>query len=156
MDHSLLFTKLNDVNQIEYDTWNKWGLIPSERPTLVQPAPVYRYVEIPGRDGPLDMTDYLIGRPTYSDRKGTFEFYVDTDFKLDNITNDWVAKRNSLVQFFDGSKMRMRMADEPNIYYIGRFHLREYRPGATYSTISIEYEIEPYRYNVSDGTEAGL
>ena len=155
MEHSLLFMKLNDQSQHEYNTWDDWGLIPATRPTLVQPTPVYKYVDIPGKDGPLDTTDYLIGRPTYSDRKGTFEFYVDTNFFI-NGSNNWIDKRKIYSDFFDGSRMRIRLADEPGIYYIGRVHFREYRPGATYSTMSIEYEIEPYRRKVSDNSEAGV
>lgn len=151
MEHSLLFMKLNDTSKREYNTWSTWGLIPASRPTLAQPQPVYKYVDIPGRDGPLDTTDYLIGRPTYTDRKGTFEFYVD------NTSENWMARRANLAQFFDGTKMRLRFEDEQDGYcYFGRFFFREWRPGPSYSSVVIEYEVQPYRYRMSDNTEAGL
>ena len=145
MYHSLIFQDGNT----RVNTWDNWRLIPSSRPTLVQPTPVYKYVDIPGRDGSLDTTDYLIGRPTYSDRKGQFEFYVYND------GTNWVNRRAQIASFLTGKKMKMFLEDEPNYYYYGRFFFKEWRSDANYSKVVIEYQVAPYRY-LSNGKEAGL
>ena len=145
MYHSLIFQDGN----IRVNTWDNWRLIPSSRPTLVQPTPVYKYVEIPGRDGALDTTDYLIGRPTYSDRKGQFEFYVYNDGQ------NWVNRRAQIASFLTGKKMKMFLEDEPNYYYYGRFFFKEWKSDPQFSKVIIEYQVAPYRY-LSNGQEAGL
>ena len=145
MYHSLIFQDGN----IRVNTWDNWRLIPSSRPTLVQPTPVYKYIEIPGRDGTIDTTDYLIGRPTYSDRKGQFEFYVYNDGQ------NWVNRRAQIASFLTGKKMKMFLEDEPNYYYYGRFFFKEWKSDPQFSKVIIEYQVAPYRY-LSNGQEAGL
>lgn len=145
MYHSISF----DIGDKKvYNTWNKWHLIPTTRPVVVQPTQTYNYVEIPGRTGALDITDYLFKGPTYSDRIGSFEFYV-----ADNV---FANRKMELAKFFDGSKiMKMMLEDDPKYYYRGRFFFKQWTPEATYSRVTIEYRLEPYRYT-SDGKVDGL
>lgn len=149
MYHSLIFQPDNEGRR--YNTWSNWHLIPSSRPIVPQPSPVYKYVDIPGRNGSIDISDYLTGTVTYSDRKGTFTFYVDNDKR------SWASRRAELASFFNGRKMKMWLEDEANYYYYGRFFLREWRTDASsnYSQVTIEYQVSPYRY-LSNGEEAGL
>ena len=92
MYHSLIFIDGN----ITRNTWDNWHLIPSSRPVVVRPTATYKYVDVPGMDGSLDLTDYLIGRPTYSDCSGSFEFYVANDY------GDWVSRKNEKASFLNG------------------------------------------------------
>jgi len=170
MYHSLIFEKLDNSN-IHVNTWDNWHLIPVARPIVAQPTAMYKYVDIPGADGQLDLTDYLIGRPVYSNRTGTFEFYVvngpefyspyerTTKDGVKQYANtnygDWPSRRAAIASFLDGSKMKMYLEDERNYYYIGRFMFRDWKPGAVNSTVSIEYTLDPYRYLVNGG-KAGL
>ena len=145
MYHSVIFQDGN----IRYNTWDNWRLIPSSRPTIVQPTPVFKYVDIPGRDGQLDTTDYLVGRPTYSDRKGSFEFYVANDGVA------WTSRRTQIASVLNGKKMKMILEDEPNYYYYGRIFFKEWKPDPQFSKVIIEYQVGPYRY-LTNGQEAGL
>ena len=145
MYHSVIFQDGN----VRKNTWDNWRLIPSSRPTVVQPTPLFKNVDIPGKDGTLDITDYLIGRPTYSDRKGSFEFYVSND------GTSWTARRASIASFLNGKKMKMILEDEPQYYYYGRFFFKEWRSEPQFSKVVIDYQVGPYRY-LLDGKEAGL
>lgn len=147
--HSLIFQLYNDPSARNYNTWDNWHLIPSARPVVAQPNPVYNYVDIPGSDGSMDLTDYLVGRPTYSDRTGSFEFYVENDH------GDWASRRAEIASFFNGRRMKMYLADDPQYYYDGRFFFRAWTPDASHSKVTIEYRLKPYRY-LSTGKEAGL
>lgn len=150
MYHSINFIDENDVAK---NTWEDWHLIPVARPVVPQPNPTYTYVEIPGMDGSLDFTDYLIGRPTYSDRSGSFEFYVDHRAPG---YQDWTVTRAALAAFLNGRVMKMQLEDDPDYYYLGRFLFRAWTPDASYSKVTIEYRVNPYRYLVSTDEEAGL
>lgn len=142
MYHSLTFT----IGNVTRNTWNNWHLIPSARPVVSQPTPSYKYVEIPGRDGSLDLSNYLVGRPTYSDRSGSFKFYVANDY------GNWVDRKTEIAQFLDGAKeMKMTLEDDPRHYYLGRFYMKEWAPGANNSEVTIEYRVKPYKYRSNDG-----
>ncbi len=180
MYHSIQFT---DDKNTTINTWDNWHLIPSSRPVIVQPTPIYKYVDIPGRDGTLDTTDYLIGRPTYTDRKGTLEFIAaniignvknygnEYDpkklrtgkddpfyFSRESATSygDWASRRSQIAAFLDGRKMKVRLYDDDrDYYYYGRVFFREWRPDPQFSKVIIEYQLNPYKYTLN-GKEAGL
>lgn len=145
MYHSLIF----QYGDIKINTWDNWHLIPSARPVVAQPTPVYTYVDIPGKDGSMDLSDYLVGRPTYSDRTGSFEFYVANDY------GNWASRRAEMTSFLNGRKMKVYLEDEPQYYYEGRFWFKQWTPDASHSKVTIEYRLKPYRYHAS-GKEAGL
>lgn len=147
MYHSLTFEK-SRTNVI--NTWDQWNLIPSSRPVFAQPTPTYKYVDIPGRDGQLDLSDYLLGsRPVYSDRKGQFDFYVA------NNGRSWLSKREEIAGFLDGTKMKCRLENDVGRYYYGRFFLKEWKSEANFSHVIIEYQVDPYWY-YDNGTKGGL
>lgn len=138
---------------VRYNTWNNWHLIPTTRPVVAQPTPNYTYVDIPGADGSLDITDYLIGRPTYSDRTGSFDFYV-ADYNGEK--KSWSSVRAQIASVLNGRVMKMFLEDEKeNYYYEGRVYLKQWTPDSNFSKVTIEYRLKPYRYK-ADGKKAGL
>lgn len=141
MYHSLIFIDGN----ITRNTWDNWHLIPSSRPVVVRPTATYKYVDVPGMDGSLDLTDYLIGRPTYSDCSGSFEFYVANDY------GDWVSRKNEIASFLNGRVLKMYLEDDPIYYYEGRFYLRDWKSGGSFSSVTIEYRLKPYKFKASSG-----
>ncbi len=144
LEHSINFYTSNTVY---YNTYIHWHLIPVTVPVVAEPAPVYNYIDIPGRDGALDLSNYLIGRPTYGDRIGTFEFYVDHEQGSGN----WASRRDEISAILNCEKiMKMQLVDEmvngKKPYYKGRFHLKQWVPDPSYSKVIIEYRVEPMQY----------
>ena len=148
MYHSLIFKDGTTVR----NTWNNWHLIPSTRPVVAQPNPVYKYVDVPGRDGSLDFSDYLIGRPTYTDRSGSFSFYVaNEDPNTGKGFGNWASRKQDIAQFLNGKKtLKLTLEDDINYYYLGRFYMKDWQPGENFSTVVIEYRVKPYKYRESD------
>lgn len=148
MYHSLIFKD----GTIVRNTWNNWHLIPSTRPVVAQPTPAYKYVDVPGRDGSLDFSDYLIGRPTYSDRSGSFSFYVaNEDPSTGKGFGNWASRKQDIAQFLDGRKLlKLTLEDDINYYYLGRFYMKDWQPGENFSMVVIEYRVKPYKYRESD------
>ena len=60
MYHSITFGDKN--------TWDDWHLIPSKRPSFNPPNVKSQYVDIPGGNGVLDLTESLTGYPLYNTR----------------------------------------------------------------------------------------
>ena len=148
MYHSLIFKDGTNIR----NTWNNWHLIPSTRPVVSQPNVTYKYVDIPGKSGSIDLSNYLVGKPTYSDRSGSFTFYVaNDDPKTGKSFGDWASRKQEIAQFLDGRKtLKMTLEDDINYYYLGRFYMKDWQPGANFSTVTIEYRVAPYKYRESD------
>lgn len=142
MYHSLIITK-NGSESV--NTWDDWYLIPTSMPVVSMPTMTTSYVDIPGRDGSIDLSDYLVGRPTYSDRSGTFEFIVVPEH------GDLETRRTQIAAFLDGSKVTMKLEDDQGYYYEGRMRLSSWSNSDQMSRASIEYRFRPYKIRISDG-----
>lgn len=128
---------LNGVN-----TWDEWHLIPSSRPTIAMPGVSEKYIEIPGRDGSIDLSDWLAGRPIYGDRQGSLEFYHQNGYE------DWETVRRAMAHYFHGRTLKMILEDDPAYYYEGRFKLNEWKSEASHSKVVIDYRLKPYKWHV--------
>lgn len=128
------------------NTWDDWHLIPTERPSIASPGVSTSFVEIPGRDGAIDMTTFLTGRPVYGERQGSFDFYVDNDHEY------WETIRMKIMNFLHGQRMRIVLEDDPDYYWEGRFVVDSWKSEAARSRISINYQVGPYKKRIrSDG-----
>lgn len=77
------------------------------------PAPAVKtqYVDVPGRDGLIDLSESLTGEPVYQNVKGSITFIVlkGANFNLDTFINT-----------YHGKIMRFYTDEQPNYYRIGR------------------------------------
>lgn len=135
------------------NSWDDWFLIPSSAPEIPLSAPTLKYIEVPGRSGSLDATFYLVNELVYPDRTGSFEFIIDHEkYGKKNAHKDRIENRDYLKEkinsFFTHSnrKLRIRLEDDPDYLYYGRCYLRDMKFGTNYSTVSIEYRVDPWKY----------
>lgn len=131
-------------------TFESWHLVPSSRPVFPPPKPKTKYVDIPGGDGSIDLTDSLAGRPAYSNREGSFDFLVLNDFsELGPNSYNWVDIYSSVMKFLHGKLLYAVLDDDPNYYYKGRFHVESWTSEKDFAKIVIGYSVEPYKYKRS-------
>ena len=111
--------------------------------TLSPPEPKTTTVEIPGRDGVLDLTESLIGDVTYGNRSMTFTFLI-VDLEQFEVVKTQVS--NAL----HGRKFNFEMTMDPGYTYTGRFKVTSYTHTATWNHgicgfIEVEIDAEPYK-----------
>lgn len=111
--------------------------------TLSPPEPKTTTVEIPGRDGVLDLTESLIGDVSYGNRSMTFTFLI-VDLEQFEVVKTQVS--NAL----HGRKFNFEMTMDPGYTYTGRFKIKSYTHMATWSHgicgyIEVEIDAEPYK-----------
>lgn len=145
---------------IPYDpirnTYRNWYLVPSKRPVFSTPAVKKHVVEIPGGDGSIDMTEALAGRPTYSNRTGSFEFYVLNDYsEYGPKVYDWVSIHEDLMAFLHGQRRYAVLEDDPGYFYDGRFTVDDWSSESDYARVTIGYDVAPFKYKV-DPTDITL
>lgn len=157
----------HSINIGEKNTWTDWHLIPSSRPYIEMPTIKEKSVEIPGRNGVIDLTTFLTGSPTYGNRKGSWEFYVANEFFLSSLAFDdsqnpkrgsnegeddggdekdtgeiWAKNLRKIVKYCHGKVLTVALEDHPDHRYRGRLKV-SYKPQKDYSMVTIEYDLEP-------------
>ena len=159
MYHSLTFFENGDiVNGHPFNTWTNLHLIPSERPTIPYPSIDKKYVSIPGRGRQLDLTDYLTGQRVFGPRSGSWTFIVDPNyyfellkgnrnFTSEDLANHWINDYKNYLERFHSKRLCVELEDDPGYFYEGRFILKDWKPEERYSTITIEFDLDPQCYS---------
>ena len=136
MYHSITF--INSSNE-EKNTWDDWHLIPSSRPVF-NPAEVKtQYVDLPGGNGQIDLTESLTGYPVYKNRTGSIEFYVE------NGHESWDVLYSKIANYLHGRTLTAYLEDDSGFFYEGRFDINEWKSDKWWSIITINYNVYPYK-----------
>lgn len=152
MYHSVTFGEKN--------SWDDWYLIPTSRPVINPPQQKTNYVEIPGLNGILDLSESLTGFPTYQNRTGSIEFIVMNN-QLDispNIGRNFDFKRwhrtySDIMDYLHGKSLKAILEDDKSYYYVGRFSVNDWKSDEKYSTITIDYDVYPFKKELSSSLE---
>lgn len=148
MYHSIIFGDKN--------TWADWYLFPSSRPLFNPPSPKTKFIDIPGADGQLDLSEVLTGDVAFSNRTGTIEFIVDNGQLSDYKAENWIHLYSEIMEYLHGKYLRAFLEDEPEFYYEGRFTVNQWKSDPHNSKIVIEYNVAPYKYEAASSLEDWL
>ena len=145
MYHSIVFKNADGITK---NTWDNWHLIPTAKPSFPVPEPRTNYVDIPGKDGSIDMTTYLTGDVSYSDRSAAFEFIaLDTE-------NDWESRCTDISNFLHGKTIQIILEDDPFYYYEGRAVLEEKKTDGQFPMIKIGCRVGPFKKHIGSNSES--
>lgn len=133
-----------------------WFLVPKERPSIEKASVKEHYIDIPGANGGLDLTESLTGFPLYDYIEGSFEFTIlndrtlvivnDSCVKTKEIEISWEVLNRDIREFLNGKQRYMMLEDDPSWYYYGRFTVEKY-DSSDYSNskITITYKVYPFK-----------
>lgn len=128
--------KFNDSHSY-YDL----NLILSES-TISPAAPKENYVDIPGADGSLDLTEAL-GNVRYSDRTGKLVFSVLP-------SDDFEEKKSEIANFLNGQKFKITFDKDPDWYYIGRCKINDHKCDKRVGKITVDLKLQPWKLKVNE------
>lgn len=160
--HAILFGDgtLQDGQFKGLSTYEDFHLIPSSRPTIGMPGVETKFVTIPGRDGTVDLSEFLhSGRPAFGDRSGTFEFVVENDFDPNaNPEEFWMTIYPKLLNELHGKRLKIVLQeDDPDYYWEGRLTVDSYEADdGNHSKVSISYAVGPFKWRIRKTSEKML
>lgn len=148
----------HSINIGDINTWDDWHLVPSSRPLVNPPSVKTHYVSVPGRSGSIDLTETNAGKATFANRTGSWEFFVINSGQIiyDSSYDAWYERYTELMKYLDGSDYDVILDDDPAFYYHGRLTLDSWSSNPGNSTITISYNLEPYKWSVEDQNERWL
>ena len=147
------------------DTWKDLHLIPTTVPVIQPPPLKTNTIDVPGANGSVDMTEILTGRPLYENRTGSIDFYVDNSAEeyCGKITDEdipgayrWDYAYDKILNSIHGFRKKVILTDARSYYYEGRVSINSYKSDKLTGTISLDYDLEPFKMSVNSTTEPWL
>lgn len=121
-------------------SFREYGLLPLSKPVISPPAVKTYYVEVPGADGSIDLTEALTGYVTYGDRTGKF------DYQLYAPKDEWLNVYNQIVSDLHGKAMDVVLDDDDKYYYHGRLSVGSLNVDKNKAKIQITGTFKSGRY----------
>ena len=141
MYHSINFK----IDGKTYNTWDSWRLIPYPRPSVAMPKVRTKYLDIPGMNGQMDISEILTGKPLYENRTGSWEFYISRRPFENGTVHTWIDTWHKIAEALHGKTGTTWLEDDKYTVYTGRFSLgTEFNTQKDYSKIKIEYTLNPF------------
>lgn len=106
--------------------------------TIEQAQAKTEYIDIPGGDGQLDLTESF-GDVKYSNRKLTAEFQTKLRHQA------FYNKFEEIVNAINGRCIKVVLDEDENFYFEGRVSINEYKSNEKIGSIVIEVDCEPYK-----------
>lgn len=139
-----IYNVKNNVKNLNgRSTWHHWQLIPTSRP-VINPAPFKaNFISIPGGNGSIDASTVLTNYPTYEDRSGSIEFKSIRDY---GSPKGWVRTYELIQNYLHGRRFKVILYDDPLFYYQGRMTVNAWKSDKDWSTITLDYRFDPFKY----------
>lgn len=138
MYHSLIISGRN--------TFDAWGMVPTSRPAVNPPSVKTTYVDLPASHGVLDYTSLLLEETPFGQREGSWEFVLRPGA-------NWANVYASVLNYLHGARHTVILEDDPAFQYEGRLQVRQWRSDPKYSRITIDYQLDPFKYSVVSSGE---
>lgn len=124
------------LNGVSTHTGNDLDLV-QERKEIGAPEVQFYTVEVPGRNGVLDLTKSLTGRTTFFNRKINFRYFASG-------TLAEILEKIDTLMMYHGETVRIIDDDTPAYYYEGSVVVEVDRKPA-YAYINLEVDAQPFR-----------
>lgn len=109
------------------------------------------YVEVPGHNGPLDLSTVLTdGEPYYGSRE-----FVATLESSEGTRLEREQRINQMINQLDGWRMNITLPDDTEHYISGRVRVEKLYNDLAHAAVQVTATCEPWRYNNSE-TVVGL
>lgn len=130
-------------------TYKDWNLILIST-DIGFPDPKTETIDIPGADGELDFSEVLTGDISYNNR--TISIQLEMVDKFEN----WRNKISEISNYLHGKKLKIIFDEDPSFYYFGRLFVNDFKSNKSTGTITIEANVEPYKYDLFSSLEDWL
>lgn len=138
--------KVIETNEV-YHTWKDWELILAEKPDVNFPAVKTNYIDLPGGNGQIDLTESLTDDVKYKNRTGSFVFT-----KIGNREN-WNNFKSSIANFLHGKKLKIILDEDLSFYYVGRLSINDWKSDKKTGQLTLDYDLDPYKYERTTSAE---
>ena len=132
---------MNGIKIGDKHSYNDWGLILVSK-QISPPDPQTKMVDVPMRDGSIDLTEVLSEDVKYKDR------IITMLFEMMGPRANWSARVSDIQNYLHGRRLQIICDDDCAFYYVGRLKVNEWSPNKSTAQIQIEATVEPFKYDI--------
>lgn len=141
---------VEDTNKT-YHTLDDWGFALGNNNYISDPEMETNYIDVPYRNGLIDASTALTGRPVYKKRKLSFNLGGERP-RL-----SWDSVISRLRNNIHGRTCQLTLDNDPNYYWRGRVYLQDFDRFRGLGTFTLNVpNAEPYKYNKYSSTDPWL
>lgn len=133
---------MNGVTFENLHSFSDFGLLLKSK-VIGIPSAKTNFVEVPFRDGSIDMTESLSDEIKYDDRPLEFTFTAM------NSLYSWASILSDVTNAIHGKRMKIILDDDASFYYVGRVEVDSWSSDKQLGTIVIKAKCEPYKYDIN-------
>lgn len=125
-------------------SYNDYGLFLMQRPKIGMPSPKTIFIDVPGADGSLDLTEAVAGEVKYNNREIELEFgaMVERDHQAEF--------KSRLMDDLHGQIMEVILDEDPEWFYRGRVTVEFNDVKSWKLNAIIKVDAEPYKLAVNE------
>lgn len=127
-------------------TYDDWGLKLLDF-KIEFPQVKKKEVNIPGCNGILDLSSLLTGDVQYENR--TVQYTFDTSGGIET----WASMMSNIANCLHGRTQKIVHDFDRSFYYEGRVSIDTTKSSQYISQLVINGDVDPYKYDINDGTE---
>ena len=127
-----------------FHTWRDFHAVIQNSDIVGSPTPNTNYVDVPGGNGHIDLTEALTGDVTYSNRTLTFELAMKTMPSL------WPQLTKKIYNALHGKAVQVILDEEPSHYFYGRVTVESSARSQIAGQVNISVDCVPYRYEIEE------
>lgn len=118
--------------------------------TIPPASPRESFIDIPGADGAVDMTEAM-GEVKYSDRTGAkFTFYMNPAAYLSDAA--WEEKKKEISNRLNGLRCKITLDKDPAYYWLGRCKVSDHTANKKKRKIVVAARLAPYKLKTNETT----
>lgn len=135
----------------EYHSITDWGLAIGNNNYIGTPELYTNYIEVPGANKLLDVSQALTGRRTYKSRP------IHIEFGAVNRAINWDAVMSAFRNRIDGRVVRLIFDNDENYYWTGRCQITDFDRAKELGTFNLDIpQADPFKYNVRSNIDPWL
>lgn len=141
---------VEDTNE-SFHTYDDWELYVINTDCIGEPKQYTKYIEIPGRNGLLDLSEAISGRQIYTSR--------ELKIALGGVRykTSWDSVISTFRNHINGKMCRIIFDNDQAYYWRGRVEIKDFRSALNYGTFTINIpNADPYKYSVQSSGEPWL
>ena len=134
-----------------YHTFDDWGLYITNTDYIGEPKQYTRYIEVPGRNGLLDLSEAISGRQIYTSREIKINLAGHRD------KTDWDGVISAFRNDINGKVCRLIFDNDPSHYWHGRIEIKDFSSVLNLGKFVIDVPTaDPYKYSLTSSAEPWL
>ena len=132
-------------------TYTDYGLYVTNTNPVEPPEVKAEYIEVPGRNGQIDLTEDLTGYTVYNNRQ------IVLKLGGRKRSQDWPGFMSNFLNDLHGKSVKVIFDNDPSYYYQGRATVEsDYEKGNEIARFTLTINAEPYKYSNQSTTEPWL